>query len=59
MFSFITTFLLNSTQLSFFFSTNVTVTDSPFQITTNAAKEVVEKASEFQEALPINPIGKL
>ncbi|XP_011502322.1 PREDICTED: inorganic pyrophosphatase [Ceratosolen solmsi marchali] len=36
--------------------TNVTVIDSPFQITINAAKEVVEKASELQEALPIDSI---
>ncbi|OXU31176.1 hypothetical protein TSAR_009418 [Trichomalopsis sarcophagae] len=36
--------------------TNVTVTDSPFQITTNAANEVLQKSPEPQVALPIDPI---
>ncbi|KAL7296514.1 hypothetical protein TKK_0009949 [Trichogramma kaykai] len=35
---------------------NVTVADSPFQITSEAANEVIDKAPEPQAALPIDPI---
>ena len=37
----------------------MSVTDSPFQITPSAAKEVLDKSPEPQEALPVDPIGKL
>ncbi|KAJ8672487.1 hypothetical protein QAD02_003746 [Eretmocerus hayati] len=36
--------------------TNLNVTDSPFQITPSAAKEVLDKAPEPQPARPIDPI---
>jgi len=41
------------------YSSNLTVEDSPFKITTEVAKEVLEKTPELQEPQSIEPIGKL
>lgn len=41
-----------------FCSSNVTVDDSPFMISTEAAKEVLEKAPEPLEPQSVEPIGK-
>lgn len=40
-------------------SSNVTVEGSPFTITTETAKETLDKAPEPVEPQPVEPIGKL